>query len=125
MIYPDYGTHLLGQGSDGILLSHYDVPINRISVVEPGLFTVTTNLVVGGVEFAASFDLSHEMVVRIARAERGEDGSEALRRLAALAPGQSLDLEHAWIAKVITATLGSPQHAAKEVFVPLVVVDIK
>lgn len=120
MIYPDYGALMLSLGYDGVGMSFYDVPIWRLSVVRPGLFTCCVNLPYDGIEYAVSFDFPHTLVVELCRSPRNPGGDGVLRSLASLEPGQSLDLPPGWCA-TIKSRLGSPEDGKAEMFVPLVV----
>lgn len=66
-LYPNYGLHLfkLGYTSQEMLRYFYDFPVDYIARVDGENFSVTSNLVSDGTEFAISFDFDIERLTSL------------------------------------------------------------
>lgn len=119
MIRPDFGMYLVNQGTPRDRdLYYYDVRVNHVSVSGPRLYTFTTNIVVGGVEYCASFDFDESMLSRLMLRVPNEKRSELISSRSRV--GTTVEFQIAVRADV-KVRLGELQHAQREDFVPLVV----
>jgi hypothetical protein len=123
MIYPDYGALMLSLGYSDVLLDLYDVPITRLALIRPGLFAININTTWDGVEYAVAFDLPMEQLVAISRLPRIADGDRVLMLASFLGQGESMELPAPWFV-TLSSRLGSPEHSAEEMFIPLVVEQV-
>lgn len=121
---PDYGFNLFQSGlRNDIAHNFYDIQIDHISRIDSETISTMINLVKGGVEFAASFDLASNAVLQLFSGLPHELQKVCAAWLAD--PNtlyKTLDFPSPIVIKHIQATLGAIQSGQNgEKFVPFVV----
>ena len=123
MIYPDYGSYLISQGTPReIAHLFYGVPVTHLSVLGPNLYGFTTNICpIAGVEYCASFDFDqnilNQILLRVPTDKRDEFFAHGSRIRTAVEFPKAIHLD-------VQARLGDLQQGQREQFVPLVVTEI-
>ncbi len=125
-LHPDYGLHLLEQGLGHVAQHFYALPLDHLTLLEPGEgFTTLVNPESGGHLYAASFDIADALWEELLAALPEDVVNEMIAELERIeSVPHTVELPRVVRAQVV-ARPGRPQRGAHDTFVPLVVERIE
>lgn len=117
----DYGLFLQENGLSAPSCSFYDVPVDHLSVSEPGLFTFSNVKAHGPAEYCVSFDFPELRARQLVALSGAEKSTEIWARLKRTSVGGTVDLSPSIRATLHTHPGEVVVGASGERFIPFVV----